>query len=123
MKHLGQEIHRLAESKRLVKREIATKLGMSPSQFNNLKKRDSFDANLLERISKILGVSPAYFFDDYGADQYSVGEINNSTRIGDATVNLGKHPSSDSALYELLAEKERLIQVLMAQLGLSKDIK
>ena len=66
-----------------------------------------------------VGVSPGYFFDDWTSEKYTIGDISQSMVGGNATVNVG---SDVEGLRAVIAEKERLIQVLLKQLGLSDAI-
>lgn len=113
MKHIGSELYRIIGERRLVKRELAAKLGMDPSYLGQLMHRESLDAKQLERICKAVGISPAYFFDDWPYKSYSFGDVNNSTVIGDANLSIG---SDNIVMERLLEEKERTIQILLSQL-------
>lgn len=119
MKSFGRELYRIIEQKKLVKKHIADSLGMSSSQFSQLMKKDVFDPRILERICMEVGVSPGYFFDDWTSEKYTIGDISQSMVGGNATVNVG---SDVEGLRAVIAEKERLIQVLLKQLGLSDAI-
>ena len=122
MKHVGHELYQIIDKKKLVKKQLAEKIGMEPSQFNQLMHRESMDARLLERICKVLNISPGYFFDDWPSEKYTIGEIHNQTVIGDANVNIGQNVKHlESMLAEkdrLIAEKERLIKVLGLKAGI-----
>lgn len=72
------------------------------------------DCALLERICHTIGMNPAIVFDNAGTNIQTRSDIHANTVIGPATVTIGE----SKALQELLAEKERLIQVLMATAGL-----
>lgn len=122
MKHVGHELYQIIDKKKLVKKQLAEKIGMEPSQFNQLMHRESMDARLLERICKVLNISPGYFFDDWPSEKYTIGEIHNQTVIGDANVNIGQNVKHlETMLAEkdrLIAEKERLIKVLGLKAGI-----
>lgn len=121
MKHVGKELFRIIDQKKLVKRRIATNIGMNPSQFNQLMHRRSIDSEKLEQICKELNISPGFFFDDWPSDKYTIGEINNSSFIGDANVNVGEHSKHLEMLLaekdKLIEEKERLIKLLSFKAG------
>ena len=72
------------------------------------------DCALLEKICHTIGMNPAVVFDTPGAGAQMLSDIKASTVIGPATVTIGE----TKALQDLLAEKERLIQVLMATSGI-----
>ncbi|MDE6717867.1 MAG: helix-turn-helix domain-containing protein [Muribaculaceae bacterium] len=123
MKHAGRELYRIIEEKRLIKKDLADKIGITPTYFSHLMNKASFDSELLEKVSKAVGVSPGYFFDDWPCDDYRVRDIHNGTVIGDATVNVGS--TQEFRIRELesvLKEKERLIQVLLKQSGMDNVV-
>lgn len=126
MKHFGNELYRIIEEKHLVKKDIAEKVGISPAQFSQLMNKESFDPRTLEKICLAIGISPGYMFDDWTSEKYTIGEINNQSITGDATVNVGSgYHVMDSLLAEkerVIEEKERLIKVLLRQSGLSDSI-
>ncbi len=122
MKHIGKELYQIIDKKRLVKRHIAEKIGMDPSRFNQYMHKETMDARLLEKICKVIGVSPGYFFDDWPSEKYTIGDISNQTFIGDAQVNIGldkKHLEEIiMAKNELIGEKERVIKILSMKSGI-----
>lgn len=126
MKHIGNEIHRIMEEKGLVKRQVAIKLGMSASRLGQLRAHESIDSCLLERICKVIEVSPGYFFDDWPNDCYTFGE----SQSVNASSNVVTAGNEVEALRELLkekdlriAEKERVINLLMERAGVSDDVR
>ena len=72
MKNIGTELYAIIEQKKLVKKEIADKLGITPVYLSAIMKKESIDCKLLERICKVIGVSPAYFFDDYAGGDATI---------------------------------------------------
>lgn len=106
MKHVGETIHRIIEEKRLVKKQVADLAGMDPSYLGQIRTRESLDAEMLEKLCKAVGISPAYFFDDWPSDKYTIGDITNSSFMGPATINVG---NSTEYVDKLLAEKDRVI--------------
>lgn len=122
MKHIGRELYQIIDKKQLVKKKIAEKIGMEPSQFNQLMHRESIDAKLLERICKAIYISPGYFFDDWPSEKYTIGEIHNQTVNGNAQVNIGQNVKHlENILAEkdrLIEEKERLIKILSLKAGI-----
>lgn len=125
MKHVGKELYRIIDEKRLVKSEIAKKIGVSPSYFGQMLHYASMDAAKLEKLCNVIGISPGYFFDEWTSDKYTIGEINNGTVIGDATVNVGENAKYIQSLLDekerIIKEKERLIKVLLSKLDI-KDM-
>ena len=122
MKHIGEELYRIIEKKHLVKRRIAEQIGMDPSRFGQLMHRESMDARLLEKICKIVGVSPGYFFDDWPSENYTFGDINNQAILGNANVNIGQEGKHLEDLIaekdRIIAEKERVIKLLSKSAGI-----
>ena len=100
MKHLGNEIKRLIDEKRLVKKDIADALGYTPTGLSAILRKESIDCALLVKICEIIGVSPASFFCD-GADY----------------VKPAPTAKEYETLLQLLNEKERTIQILLAKNG------
>lgn len=115
MKHIGNELFSIIEHKKLVKREIAEQVGITPVYLSAIMRKDSIDAELLEKICKVIGVSPAYFFDDYKGDSYSIGDVNTTAIMGVASVNISQ--GEVDLLKSMLAEKERTIKILMEAKG------
>lgn len=100
MKHLGNEIKRLIDEKHLVKKDIADALGYTPTGLSAILRKQSIDCALLVRICEIIGVSPAIFFQD-----------------GDSPSVTQPTAKEYATLLQLLSEKERTIQILLAQNG------
>ena len=100
MKHLGNEIKRLIDEKHLVKKDIADALGYTPTGLSAILRKDSIDCALLVKICEIIGVSPAVFFTD-------------------SAISVQAAPTAKEyeTLLQLLNEKERTIQILLAQNG------
>lgn len=119
MKSFGRELYNIIKQKGLVKKQIADRLGMSTSQFSQLMNKDVFNPRILERVCHEVGVSPGYFFDDWTSDKYTIEDITQGTVGEKAPVNVD---SNVDGLRAVLAEKERLIQVLLKQLGMSDVI-
>lgn len=114
MKHAGELIKNHIETNKLIKKNVAESVGITPTYLSSLFKEESMDCALLEKICHTIGMNPAVVFDTPGAGAQMLSDIKASTVIGPATVTIGE----TKALQELLAEKERLIQVLMATCGL-----
>ncbi len=125
MKHIGNELNRIITEKHMEKKAIAEYVGINPSYFIQMLQRSTMDAEKLEKICKYMGISPCYFFDDWPSEKYTIGEVANQILIGDTAVNVrdaSKNLARQLADKErIIAEKERLIRVLISQCGL-KDI-
>ena len=76
------------------------------------------DCQMLENICNIVGVSAASFFDG----GFSVGGASASSILGDANAQVNITQGEAQALRELLAEKERTIQILLNKTGQNRDI-
>lgn len=115
MKHIGHELYNIIEQKRLIKKEVAEQVGITPVYFSAIMRKDSIDAELLERICKVIGVSPAYFFDDYAEDKNIISDVNNPTIMGGGAVSISQ--GEVDLLKSMLEEKERTIKILMQAKG------
>lgn len=112
MKHIGNELNRIIEERKLVKREIAESCGIHPSYFSYILKSNTMNPETLETICRHLDISPGYFFDDWTSNKYSLSEI--------------MHPDADSIakdkeiklLREMLEDKERIIKILSQKSGI-----
>lgn len=122
--NIGSELHRIMEGKKLVKKDIAEKVGMSASQLNGLRENKQIYVSTFVKLCKAIGVPPSHFFEDEDADvKYKTGDISNTSVAGVATVNVGGGDDSIKNLRELLAEKERTIQILQKLLGVDGSVK
>ncbi|MDE6237814.1 MAG: helix-turn-helix domain-containing protein [Muribaculaceae bacterium] len=127
MKHFGKEFYRIIEEKGLEKKRIAEEIGMQPTQLSQLMNKETFNVRTLDKLCKAVGVSPGYFFDDWPSEKYSFRDISNSSILGNATVNL----SDDSKKYDellaakdaIIAEKERLISILLEGRNIDKIVR
>lgn len=114
MRHLGQVLKKHIETNHLKKRDIANAAGISYNYLSTIFNRPSMDCELWDKLCAASGLNPAIGFDaPQGNKNYS--EIQAQTVVGPATVMIGAEQKS---LLDLLAEKERLIQVLLAASGL-----
>ena len=58
-----QKIKELANEKNIAMQDLASRSGITPQALSRLMRLGSTNTDTLERISDILGVSPAVFFD------------------------------------------------------------
>lgn len=114
MKHAGELIKNHIETNKLVKKSVAESVGITPNYLSSLFKEKSMDCALFEKICHTIGLNPAVVFDSPGTGVQMLSDIKATTVIGPATVTIGE----TKALQDLLAEKERMIQVLIATSGL-----
>lgn len=113
MLHIGHELRRIIEAKHLVKKEIASQIGVTPTYVSQILQKESIDCALLDRLCKIIGVPASHFFGENTVHN----EANATTLIGNAQAAAGASANELATLRELLAEKERTIQILLAQIG------
>lgn len=116
MKHIGKTVKELVEVRGLKKAQFAADIDIAPESLSRFFKHSTIQCDLLEKICRILDVPPGYFFDVEGGAQATAQA---STVIGNASANAVAQPLSDdaSALRQLLAEKERTIQILLGKIG------
>lgn len=119
MKHFGNQLDAILKKKGILQKDLADRIGCTDVTLSKWKKKpDTIDALQLEEISKVLGVSIVYWYDDDVAPSKntSVAKGNGSAAsiYGDATAGTITEKDKEIALLkELLAEKERTIQILM----------
>lgn len=115
MRHLGQLLKEHIETNNIKKRDVADAAGITYNYLSTVFNKPSLDCGLWEKLCAASGLNPAIAFDlpIYGNKSYS--DIQAHTVVGPATVMIG---AEQKTLLDLLAEKERLIQVLMAAAGL-----
>ena len=115
MKNIGSELSKIIKGKNLIKKIVAKDAGITPVYLSAILHKESINAELLERICKAVGISPAYFFDDYVGDGYSIGDVNTTAIKGAASANISQ--GEIDLLKSMLAEKERTIKILMRSKG------
>ncbi|MBR5030877.1 MAG: hypothetical protein IKT03_05550 [Muribaculaceae bacterium] len=120
MKKIGPELDRIITEKGVIKKNVAEKLGITPTYFSRLLKSDTMDCLMLDNICRIIGVSPAVFFDN-NEPTVNIGGANATSVIGNASAIVNITQGEISALRELLAEKERTIQILLQKSGQNRD--
>lgn len=115
MLHIGNEIKKAIESNHLVKQDVAERLGVSPTYLARMFNQNDMKCSMLDRVSKVIGLSVSHIFEQDG--QVSVQNVSANSVIGNAKAEVNVTPGEVATLRELLAEKERTIQILMAQIG------
>lgn len=117
MKHIGKTVKELVEARGLKKAQFARDIDIAPESLSRFFKHATIQCDLLEKICRILEVPPGYFFDELEGGAQAIAQA--STVIGNASANAAAQPQSAdvSALRELLAEKERTIQILLREIG------
>ncbi len=115
MKHLGQLLKKHIETNNLKKRDVSAAAGITSNYLSTLFNKETMDCELWEKLCLASGINPAVAFDVPLSSSKSYSDIYAQTVLGPATVTIG---AEQKTLLDLLAEKERLIQVLMAASGL-----
>lgn len=122
MKHIGKILKEHIESNRLVKGEVAKKVGISYNYLSTIFKQNSVDAELLERLCVATGLHPSEVFDLPEEMVNSYKDIWAKTVLGNAQVQINANENLRDLLAEkerIIAEKERTIQILMQAAGMS----
>ena len=122
MKHVGQLLKKHIEDNHLKKGQIAAQAGISYNYLSTIFKQESIDAGLLERLFVAVGLHPAIVFDVPEQVSKNFSDIIAQTILGNASVNISQNESIRELLAEkerIIAEKERTIQILMSNAGLS----
>lgn len=115
MKHLGQLLKKHIETNNIKKRDVSSAAGITSNYLSTLFNKESMDCELWEKLCLASGINPAVAFEVPLSSSKSYSDIYAQTVLGPATVTIG---AEQKTLLDLLAEKERLIQVLMAASGL-----
>lgn len=115
MKHLGQLLKKHIEANNLKKRDVANAVGITYNYLSTVFNKESLDCALWEKLCHATGLNPATAFDAPAAGNKNFSDIHAQSVVGPATVMIG---AEQKPLLDLLAEKERLIQVLLASSGL-----
>lgn len=90
-------IRNLCENKKLTIRELAARIGRDESTIQSAIRRGSTNTTTLEEIARVLNVPVGIFFDGFAPD------------------NSESQAREIAHLQQLLKEKERLIEVLLAE--------
>lgn len=122
MKHVGQLLKKHIEDNHLKKGQIATQAGISYNYLSTIFKQASCDADLLERLYVAAGLHPGIVFDVPEQVSKTFSDIYAQTMLGNASVQINQNENLRELLAEkerIIAEKERTIQILMSNAGLS----
>lgn len=122
MKHVGKILKKHIEDNHLKKGQIAAQAGISYNYLSTIFKQESIDAELLERLFVAAGLHPAIVFDVPEQVSKNFSDIIAQTILGNASVNISQNENLRELLAEkerIIAEKERTIQILMSNAGLS----
>ena len=115
MKHIGNTVKSLIEAKGIKKAQFALDIGLAHAEsLSRIFRSKSVQCDMLEKICRVLDVHPAYFFDDA---ESSSATAQASTFFGNANASAVSQSGDIATLRELLAEKERTIQILLGKIG------
>lgn len=112
------KIATLIGNSKMNKGQIALQCGVSRTTIENLLSGADIKVSTLESLSKVLGVSPAVFFDNLTEINGSVAVKNNSGTITTGDINADGNAvltERIKLLEKLLDEKERMIQLLLSR--------
>lgn len=117
---IGLKIKELAGKKNITIADLAKRIGKTKQAVYEIVEKDDVNTSILRKLSEVFNVPIIYFFEDdvemhVIADNHSqvvgIGNITRSEVESQAEVTLLKERVK--YLEKLLAEKERLIKVLM----------
>ncbi len=108
MKPIGPIIKKYIEERKMVKGEVAKKVGITYNYLSTIFQKDTLDAAMLERLCVATGLHPMTFFEcGKEGETVSYSDIKAKANIGNAEVKI-HHNSTD---YDrALADKERIIE-------------
>lgn len=109
-------IRDLAKNKNITLKKVAELLGMTPVGLQKLMERNSTSTETIEKLAEILDVQAGIFFDGYVTTNQTIQGTGNVASIyGNASVEFNEMNKDKEIVHlkELLAEKERTIQILM----------
>lgn len=121
MKHIGSLLKEHIERNGLKKGEIAAAAGISYNYLSTIFKERTIKADLLERLFVAAGLHPAIVFDVPEQVSKNFSDIVAQTRMGNASVQINQSPDMTKLLEakdNIIKEKERTIQILMANAGI-----
>lgn len=105
-------IRDLLEKKKIAVGDLCEQAQITPQTLREAIKRNSTKTDILERIAHILNVPIGYFFGEQAG--IVVNGENNQVHNGQGNQIMSSQEKEIEHLRELLAEKERLIQVLLS---------
>lgn len=116
MKHIGSTVKSLVEARGIKKAQFALDIGLQHAEsLSRIFRSGSVQCDMLERICRVLNINPGFFFDDAAEQPQATAQA--STVIGNASASAVAQTAEIATLRELLAEKERTIQILLREIG------
>ena len=107
-----QLINELSKKKKISQKDFCECVGLTDVSLRRIIERNSTKTETLEKIAQILNVPIGYFFGEQPGIVIS-GE-HNQVHNGQGNQIMSSQEKEIEHLRELLAEKERLIQVLLS---------
>lgn len=114
--HIGLAIEEKLQELKLSKTEFGRRIGIPQQNVNRILEKESIDTRKLVQISKALNFNFfTLFCDEPKMEVHTEGDYSPASRDGDVSVVVGDSVLAEriKSLEALLAEKERLIKVLM----------
>lgn len=106
MKNVGFELDQIISQRRLKQKDVADMLGMSSVNLSKILKKESIDAELLEKITTTLRIPISHFF-----ESEEVLELKQEKKSNICPACKEKERLIQQ-LQDQLKDKERLIQIL-----------
>lgn len=122
MKHVGKILKKHIEDNHIKKGDVAKAAGITYNYLSTIFKQESIDAKLLERLFVAVGLHPAIIFDVPEQVNRNFCDIIAQTILGNATVQINQNENVRELLAakeQIIKEKERTIQILIANAGVS----
>jgi len=113
---IGVKIRELAEERNMSLAELAKRIGKTKQAVYEIVEKDDVNTSILRQLCSVFSVPMSYFFDEY-CSAHAVASGDNSIAAINSEVYLSKEndflKERIKYLEQILAEKERLITVLM----------
>ena len=113
-----KQLKNLAESKKIMLKEIAETLGMTPNGFKVSIETEKFPIGKVKELCLILGITAAEFFDEV-AHQVNNGSITGQMVVGHGNMTMGD-ASEVLFLRQQIKEKDRQIADLLTLIKQTK---
>lgn len=107
MKHIGETVDRIIREKKLVRKDVAQRAGITAAYLSNVIHKEEISTGLLGRLCEAMEVSPELFFD--------LPKSGVSSSLCDSS----SHSGEVDALRKVIESQEQTIAILMRQLGMS----
>ena len=112
----GQKINKLIEERHITKKSLFEYMGTSASGLDSIIKNCNPTAEKIEQIADFFQLPIDYFFDREDYSNSHIGHhVNGNGNKVSGDITLSECQKENQHLRELLAEKERTIQILLNQ--------